>query len=375
MVTTASPRASLLRIPWQSYAHSPFLEVRSTINYDKGTCHSTGGMALTGKIGQLRKLHRPVLKLSCKTAYIAAMSTEISLLQNDSGVTITPFKFSYCQPQFSVMRKLVVRSVERLTGQARLERIYWNWSKNPSPGENIFAAAMRLLNLNIQTDYAKWRKIPATGPVLIIANHPFGVLDGLTIGYLSTLVRQDVKIMTHSLLCRPREVQPYILPVDFSGTADAQRTSLQTRRDAVNWLKDGHVVVVFPAGGVSTTAKPLSKHAVDSEWHPFIAKLARVGNTMIVPVFFCGQNSRLWQMASHVSYSVRLALLFRESIRRMGSPVNVKIGNTVSHSQLPIQPDRKATLDHLRKLTYELADSDGPDWRETFVWPRHISFN
>jgi putative hemolysin len=265
---------------------------------------------------------------------------QLVLPQTESDTGPANFTFSYCQPNFSMVRKVMIRTIERLTGQPGLERLYRSWSRHPMSGENIFAAAMRLLKLDVQTDFARWRQIPETGPVLIVANHPFGVLDGLTIGYLSTLLRRDVKIMTHSLLCQPREVQQFILPVDFAGTAHAQRRTAQTRRDAVNWLREGHVVIVFPAGGVSTTVTPFSKHAVDSEWHPFTAKLARISGLTIVPVFFVGQNSRLFQIASHFSYPLRLALLFRESAKRKKGSIEVKIGEFVKSSDLPQNESR-----------------------------------
>jgi putative hemolysin len=301
--------------------------------------------------------------------------TDTTLSSIQPATDASDFSFTYCQPNFSLSRRTIIRAIERLTGQPKLERLYRLWSKNPVSDETIFAAAMRLLQLDVKTDFGKWRMIPKAGPVLIIANHPFGVLDGLTIGYLSTLARRDVKIMTHSLLCQPKEVQPFMLPVDFSGTAEAQYRTIQTRRNAVNWLKEGHVVVVFPAGGVSTTVTPFSKHAVDSEWHPFIAKLARVKELTIVPVFFAGQNSRLFQIVSHFSYPLRLALLFRESIKRTRNSIEVKIGEFVKSSELPHGEDRTAMMRQLRKLTYELAGTSGPDWQLEFVFPRHISFN
>jgi putative hemolysin len=300
--------------------------------------------------------------------------TDISYAHTSASTTPKDFRFSYCQAGFSLGRKIVIRAVERFTGQPKIERLYRDWSKNPQADANIFAAAMRVLNVDLQTDFSKWRAIPATGPVLIIANHPFGVLDGLTLGYLSTLMRNDVKIMTHSLLAQPKEVKPYMLPVDFDGTPEAQRRTAETRRDAVNWLKQGHVVVVFPAGGVSTTVTPLAKHAVDSEWHPFIAKLARVSDLTIVPVFFAGQNSRLFQIVSHYVYPLRLALMFRESLKRTKNPIDVRIGDFVRSSDLPQSEDRKDMLRYLRKVTYELAGESGPNWQQEFVWPSRISF-
>ncbi len=292
-----------------------------------------------------------------------------------SSATSGDFSFSYSRPEFSWSRRLLIRSIERLTGQRLLEQIYRDWSDNPPAGENIFSAAMRLLNIDLDTDFSAWRQLPKDGPLLVIANHPYGVLDGLAIGYLATLARPDVKIMTHSLLCQPKEVQGYMLPVDFGGTPEAQQTSLLTRRRAMEWLKDGHVVVVFPAGGVSTSQSPLRGHAIDNAWHTFVSKLARVPDLNIVPVFFHGQNSRLFQIATHLYYPLRLALLFRETARKMNGRLKVTLGAPVASSSLENTTDRVAFMKRLRSLVYSLSGPAGPDGSQEFIWPKHITFD
>jgi putative hemolysin len=284
------------------------------------------------------------------------------------------FQFSYSRPEFPWLRRALIRSVEFATGQPRLARMYRDWAMNPPRGENIFAAAMRLMNINIDTDFQAWRNLPRTGPLLIIANHPYGVLDGLAIGYLSTLVRSDVKIMTHSLLCNPPEVQRFVLPVDFGGTESAQKATVATRKRAREWLRDGHVVVVFPSGGVSTSVTALRGPAVDDPWHPFIASLSRVEGVKIVPVFFHGQNSRIFQIASHVYYPLRLALLFRESVKLMNRQLKVSIGQMVTAQDVPQEEDRWAYMRHLRRMVYTLSGPEGPDGSSEHVWPKHISF-
>jgi putative hemolysin len=117
-------------------------------------------------------------------------------------------------------------------------------------------------------------RVPRSGPVLFVANHPFGVVDGLLMGDLATRIRPDTKMMTHSLLCQVPEAREFLLPVDFGGTPEAVQTSAMTRRRCVEWLRGGHAVAVFPAGSVSTSVTPLVGPAVDAAWHPFAAKLA-----------------------------------------------------------------------------------------------------
>lgn len=284
------------------------------------------------------------------------------------------FEFSYAQPGFSALRKSLIRAMENLGGRPILERMYRDWSAQPHADETIFAAAIRLMRIDVQTDYAAWCGIPRTGPVLIVANHPFGVVDGLALGHLATLVRRDVKIMAHSVLCQPPEVRPYILPVDFGGTAVARRTSAQTRKSAVEWLAGDHVLVVFPAGGVATAATPFSSHILESAWHPFLARLLDVPGLTILPAFFAGQNSRLFHVVSHISYTLRLALLIFESMRHFNNTIHVTLGAARSSADFADAGGRLAKVQKLRQITYQLAGPDGPDWRRDFVWPRHISF-
>jgi putative hemolysin len=159
------------------------------------------------------------------------------------------------------------------------------------------------------------------------------------------------------------------------GTPAALATNLETRRRAIAWLAAGHSLAIFPGGGVSTSQHPLHGPAIDPPWHPFAAKLARQPGVTVLPVYFHGQNSRIFQLASHVNYAFRIALLFRESVRRMGAGIKVSIGEPVFSEHLGIRGDRAAVLRDLRRRTYGLAGPGGPDPDAEFLWPAHISWN
>jgi putative hemolysin len=282
-------------------------------------------------------------------------------------------RFSYSRAEQPWANRTAIRVIERLSGQLRLERLYRNWASKPHPHENLFCAAVRLLKLKIETDNAAWAKVPIKGPVLFIANHPFGVIDGLMMGHLATRIRPDVKIMTHSLLAQAPEAKDYMLPVDFAGTPEAQLTSLQTRRRTMDWLSKGHAVVVFPAGGVSTAQKPFTGPALESPWHPFVAKLARMPDVTIVPVYFHGQNSRLFQVLSHVHYALRIALLFRETVRRMGTHIRVEVGQPLTQRDLPQSLDRNEIMRFLRLKTLGLNGDATYDLLQEFKFPAHVN--
>jgi putative hemolysin len=196
--------------------------------------------------------------------------------------------------------------------------------------------------------------------VVVVANHPFGVLDGIVIGYLVGRVRPDFKVLTHSLLCRVAELQPYLLPIDFAETPAATATNLRSRAEALSWLGNGGVLVVFPGGAVSTSERLFGRRAVDPEWKLFTAKAITRAQATVVPMFFEGQNSRLFQVASHISLTLRLSLLFNEVRNKIGSVVAVRIGAPVAYAELSHIADRKALADYLRRATYELASGNDP---------------
>jgi len=302
------------------------------------------------------------------------MANNAPSLEQDDGFSFfrtqaRDVRFSYSKEGDGWLRRLVVRGIERFTGQPKLQKLYYEWSEQPVPGENIFAAAMRLMNVRIDCDEAALARAPKTGPLLIVANHPFGVVDGLAIMDLATKLRPDVQIMVHSLLCQAPELKDYLLPVDFSGTPEARATSALTRRHAAAWLNRGHCLVIFPSGGVSTAQNPFSGTATDSAWHNFVARLTRVDGLKILPVFFEGQNSRWFQLASHVSYNLRLALLFRESAKRMGGSISAKIGEVIEAGGMPKDGDKNAQMKALRRATYALGGQDG---EKEYNWPKYV---
>jgi putative hemolysin len=188
-----------------------------------------------------------------------------------------------------------------------------------------------------------------------VANHPFGVLDGLVICWLTSLRRMDFKVLTNSALDGVPEARPYILPVDFSGTKEALAANVAMRKEALDHVKAGGCVIVFPGGGVATTPRPFDRTAVDDEWKPFTAKLITHSGAHVTPVYFEGQNSRLFQLASHFSLELRLALVFREVKRRMGTALPVVIGETLTPDALKDAGKRKGLMEFLRAQTYGLA--------------------
>lgn len=300
------------------------------------------------------------------------MQNPDALLEQDWTTEVQEdFSFSYARPEQSRFDQMLIRTVERLSGQSELEELYRTWSAKRETHRSFFAAALDLLDVTFDIDDGAGARIPATGPVLFLANHPFGVIDGLGLGHVVTRVRPDLKIMTHSLLCQVPEVQPYLLPVDFAGTRAAQQTTLATRRRTLDWLSQGHAVGVFPGGGIATAQRPLTGPALELPWHVFVARLLAVPGVTIVPVRFHGQNSRLFQVASHLHYAMRIALIFHETRRRRRTTVKVTVGEPIAAAALPAG-DRAAVIDGLRRMTLSLGEAKPEAVENCFTFPSWI---
>lgn len=262
--------------------------------------------------------------------------------------------FSYSTPEHGLLKRLVIQAVERMTGQPRLKRLYLEHRINPVPDEDFWSAAVRKLQLNLVYDRQRWEAVPKDGPLVIVANHPFGVLDGIVISYLTSRIRPRFKVLTNSVLFRAPEVQPFLLPIDFAETREALATNLESRRQALHELSEGGAVVVFPGGTVST-ATPAFGRAQDPDWKPFTSKLIANARATVVPVYFEGQNSRLFQIASNVSQTLRESLLFKEVSNKIGTDIGLRIGDAIPYGDLAHIRDRRALIDHLRAITYKLA--------------------
>jgi putative hemolysin len=269
------------------------------------------------------------------------------------------FLFSYAERSDPPFKRGVIRLVERATGQPKLKQLYLENQRRPRPAESFWQAAVRSLDLDVRYDDAALGRLPRTGPAIFIANHPYGVLDGIVISWLIEKVRPDFMVLTHSVLLRAHEVRDFVLPVDFTGTTAARETNLRTRATARAHLDKGGAVVVFPAGAVSTAPDRLGlKPAVDAPWGPFVSQLIQRSQATVAPIHFGGQNSRLFQIASHLSLTLRLSLIFHEVKSRIGTTLPVAIGAPIPFDEIAHIRDRQALADHLRAVTYALAEGE-----------------
>ena len=269
--------------------------------------------------------------------------------------------FTYSEPTDPLFKRLAVSSIEVATGRNRLRRLYFQHQQKGWSGQSFFATSIAALSLDLQVDRERLLALPKTGPLVVIANHPFGVLDGIVMCSLMEQVRPDFRVLTNAVLLRAPEMREKMLPIDFSDTPAARRVSAESRAIAVDHVKSGGCMVVFPAGAVSTSPDRWGREpAVDGPWTPYLARLVQAARGPVVPIFFEGQNSRLFQIVSHISMTGRLALFFHEVRRRIGTALPVRIGEPIPFDTLLDFKDRKELVAELRQRTYALGPQPRP---------------
>jgi putative hemolysin len=193
--------------------------------------------------------------------------------------------------------------------------------------------ALESLGVLVDVADAQLRRAPATGPLVVVANHPFGAVDGLVLLALLARVRSDVQLLGNSLLQCVPQLRPNLIEVDVFGRNGAvARNSVAVRR-AMRWLRGGGCVLLFPAGEVAHHCDPAG-NAADSDWQPTAAVLALHAAASVLPLFFVGSNSALFQAAGRIHPLLRTALLPREMWARRGTTVSVRVGPLVQAEEL-----------------------------------------
>ncbi|MEM7636866.1 MAG: lysophospholipid acyltransferase family protein [Pseudomonadota bacterium] len=274
---------------------------------------------------------------------------------------LTPTQFTYSTQVASRSQKVLIRAIELMGGQPKLKKLYFEHQLNPRHGESFFEAAVRLLKLDVRYDTGMLDLVPRDKPVVFIANHPYGVLDGITLTWLAMKVRPDVKVLSNAVLCQAPEARENLISIDFAPTQQARETTIRSRLEVQSILKSGGAVGIFPGGGVSAAMKPFRGPALELPWAPFTAKMITMSKATVVPLWFSGQNSRAFQLASQLSYTVRLALMFHETARRIGTRLDVSVGQPIAYEQLPQGVERRELVRFLRERTTDLAPSGNRD--------------
>jgi len=252
----------------------------------------------------------------------------------------------------------VISLIELLTARLSVLRMIRKFEENGAPkGQGFWRAALDTMGIELTTPQHQLDRIPKSGPVVIVANHPHGMVDGMIFADLIGRVRPDYRILTRSLLTSIDEVAgSYMIPVPFPHDPDAQRKGVEMRAKAMAFLKEGGVVALFPSGVVASSETYFGP-AVEAEWNVFTAKMIRRSGAQVVPMKFPGSNSRAYQIANKVSPMLRQGLLLYEIVHACNKPQGPIVGHSLTDAQLAeFKDDPRGFMAWLRNHTLNLKD-------------------
>ena len=254
--------------------------------------------------------------------------------------------------------RAVIRLLENTTGRLGLIRKARGYDADIAAGADFWQVMTARYGVHLEVIGGTLDSIPQHGPLIVVSNHPYGILDGLMMGRILSERRQnDFRVLAHQIFRRAPDLEQVILPISFDETKAAAKLNLETRSQAVDYLKSGGAIGIFPGGTVSTSATPFST-PMDPSWRTFTAKMIAKSGATVVPVFFEGHNSRLFQLASHIHSTLRTGMFIREFRAKINKPVRVVVGEPITSQALAqFQKDPKGCMDFLRKATYELSPS------------------
>lgn len=249
-----------------------------------------------------------------------------------------------------------IKVVENASGRIGLIRRAKGYAEEVAAGADFWRVMTERYGLSLDVRGGALSNIPSDGPLIVVANHPYGILDGLMMGrILSDQRGGDFRVLANSVFRRSADLERVILPISFDETKEAAKLNLQTRKEALSYLKDGGALGIFPGGTVSTSATPFGT-PLDPVWRTFTAKMVAKSGATVVPIYFEGANSRLFQIASHLHQNLRMSLLIREFKARINAPVSVVIGEPIPQDEIDARRnDPNAMMDFLRQATYALA--------------------
>jgi putative hemolysin len=241
--------------------------------------------------------------------------------------------------------------------------IAWTDAVREPTGQQLFEKLLEGLGVECECAAGDLRRVPRRGPVVAVANHPFGMVEGVILGSLLLRVRPDVKFLANSMLSNVPGLGEYVFPVNTFG--GAARENWRSLRQSIDWVKKGGMLVVFPAGEVSSLRLPQLEIS-DSKWDDKVTRIIQMAGATALPMFFHGVNSAMFQVAGLIHPRLRTLLLPRELANKRGGKIRISIGRPIKPQSLLRLTGEGAATDYLRQRTHLLdigRRERKPSWR------------
>ncbi|MBK9149054.1 MAG: lysophospholipid acyltransferase family protein [Flavobacteriales bacterium] len=238
-----------------------------------------------------------------------------------------------------------------VSGLKRLERVYSNIAHLSDI--EFTEAVFRELNLEVEIPAEDLDHVPESGGLVFVANHPYGAIDGLAMVKVLGRKRPDLKVMANFLLRQLEPLRDRFIGVNPLEGISSQ-SSFQGMRQALAHVTEGHALGVFPAGEVSSWRTEL-RAVADPRWKTPAIKILQRAEVPVVPVWFDGANSLVFQMLGMIHPNLRTLVLPNEMLRMRGRTVRMRIGKAIAPKDLAAFGNAEHLARYLRAKTYALG--------------------
>jgi putative hemolysin len=227
----------------------------------------------------------------------------------------------------------------------RLDRIYAGALAHPEG--NVFDGILREMDVEYTVRPGDLKHVPLEGPAVVFANHPFGMLDGIAMASFLLRLRPDVKLLANQLLGCMQELSRHCILVDNMMGEGHESANRRGIREALDWVKQGHMLIVFPAGEVASWSRH-HRRVLDPQWNRNMARIARMTGAKSIPAFISGTNSVGFHLVGMINPRLRTLFLPHELINKRGRRMEIRIGAPVEGETLKAISDDDKAIDLLR---------------------------
>ena len=248
-------------------------------------------------------------------------------------------------------------ALEHVLQLSRLNQLYSELRERPDT-RSFPERMLDFMGVRTELEAGDLADIPRTGPVVVVANHPFGGIEGVVLARIFHDVRPDMRVLANHLLARIPELREFMIFVNPFGGAAAARQNMTGLKAAIRWLQNGGMLVTFPAGEVARFDLRVGR-VDEGPWNENIARIIRHAGATVLPVHIEGANGPLFHMAGLVHPRLRTALLPQELLNKFNSIIRVRLGRAIAFDRLSRLSSDAAVIRYLRLRTEALAYRSG----------------